>query len=234
MDEFLKSKESALTLKGFLNILLNKWLFFLLTCIVCVVLSTVTTIFFITPTYTSTAKLYIINKNSATINSSEISVSSYLTKDYEEIIVDRTVLEEVINRLDLNISYKTLRSLIATNNPTNTRFIEVTVAHNTAQGAKSIVDCICDVTEQKVLEIIELDRIITFSLGNLPTSPSSPVLLINILKGLIVGIVLSLLELLFIYVRDDKINTADDVEKYLEMSVLGTIPYINKKSLKKN
>ena len=234
MNEFLKSKETNLTFKEFLNIFSNKWPVFLITCIVCILVSIISTLFFITPTYTSTAKLYVIDKNSTTINSSEISVSSYLTKDYEEIIVDRTVLEEVINRLNLRTSYKSLRSNITTFNPQNTRFIEVTVTHNTPQGAKAIADCIFEVTEQKVLEVIELDRIIIFSLGNLPTRTSSPVLSINILKSFIIGIVICFLEMLLIYFKDDKINTADDVEKYLELTVLASIPYISKKAAKKN
>lgn len=233
MNEFLKSKETNLTFKEFLNIFSSKWPLFVITCAICIVISIFCTVFFITPTYTSTAKLYVIDKNSTTINSSEISVSSYLTKDYEEIIIDRTVLEEVINRLNLRTTYKSLRSRISTNNPQNTRFIEVTVADSTPQGAKSIVDCICDVTEQKVLEIIELDRIVIFSLGNLPTSPSSPVLWLNIVRSFIFSFVICLLETLFIYLKDDKINTAEDVEKYLGLSVLGTIPYISKKNLKK-
>ncbi len=234
MNEFLKSKETSITFKEFFNILSNKWPIFLVTCVVCIVLSIVATLFFISPTYTSTAKLYVIDKNSTTINSSEISVSSYLTKDYEEIIVDRTVLEEVINRLNLRTSYKSLRSCISTNNPQNTRFIEVTVAHSTPQGAKAIVDCICEVTEQKVLEVIELDRIVIFSLGNLPTAPSSPILLSNVFKSFIISIVICFLEMLFIYLKDDKINTADDVEKYLGLTVLASIPYISKKAAKKN
>ena len=233
MTDNLKTKQNTITVKDLLDIALKKWYIIIALCLVCIIAATVITVAFITPMYTLTAKLYIKNKQSTVINASEISVSSYLTKDYEEIVVDRSILEEVINTLSLNTSYSGLKSVIETYNPENTRFIEITVAYPDPEVAKDIVDCICKVTQNKIIDVMDIDRVIIFSEGNISKGPSSPNLILNIIKGLIIGIALSLAFIFIAYFKDDKINTSDDVEKYLEINVLGSVPYNDRGQLKK-
>jgi len=56
--------------------------------------------FVITPTYESTTKIYILNKNeNTTVTYTDVQLGSQLTKDYAELISSRYVLEEVIQTL---------------------------------------------------------------------------------------------------------------------------------------
>lgn len=225
MTENLKTKQNTITIKDLFDILAKKWYIAVALCLVCVLTAMIITVAFLTPMYTSTAKLYIKNKQSTVINANEISVSSYLTKDYEEIVVDRSILEEVIKSLSLNISYGSLKSVIETYNPDNTRFIEIKVHYPNPETAKKIVDCICKVTQSKIIDVMDIDRVIIFSEGNVPSSPSSPNLILNMIKGFIIGVALTILFIFIAYFKDDKINTREDVEKYLGITVLGAVPY---------
>ena len=81
MTDNLKTKQNTITVKDLLDIALKKWYVIIALCLVCIIVAMVITVAFITPMYTSTAKLYIKNKQSTVISASEISVSSYLTKD---------------------------------------------------------------------------------------------------------------------------------------------------------
>ena len=57
--------------------------------------------FLIAPTYESTSKIYILNKQQEnTVTYSDVQLGTQLTKDYAELITSRLVLEKVIE--DLN------------------------------------------------------------------------------------------------------------------------------------
>lgn len=60
--------------------------------------------------------------------------------------------------------------------------------------------------------------------GNLPEKPSSPSAMKNTLIGGFLGCVLAVGIILLIYLLDDTIKTPDDVEKYLGLSVLASVP----------
>ena len=60
--------------------------------------------------------------------------------------------------------------------------------------------------------------------ATLPTSPSNPVSKLRVLIAAMVGAVLVYVVFFVLFLLDDKINSADDVRKYLEISVLGEIP----------
>ena len=64
--------------------------------------------------------------------------------------------------------------------------------------------------------------------ANIPDEPSSPSLLKSGVIGAALGILLSLAIVVIVYLMNDTVKTPEDVEKYLGLSVLGTIPYVSK------
>lgn len=222
--------QKTIDYKRIIQELANKWYLYLAVLALCAALSLIYSSFIAVPQYYSTAKIYIMNKDSQDINTSELSVSSFLTKDYENLIVDRVVLEEVADKLDLPLSYGKLSQSVSVVNPTSTRFIEVTVKNEDAATAKKIVDKICEISQEKIVEYMGIDRVTIIRKGNLPTSPSSPNARANLQKSLMVGIVLAAILLLIRYLQDDKINDPEDVERFLNLTLLGYIPYNQGKS----
>ncbi len=60
--------------------------------------------------------------------------------------------------------------------------------------------------------------------AELPKNPVKPNFILNILLGILVGVLLGVGLAYFIEYMDTSIKTVDDVEKYLELPVLGVIP----------
>ena len=84
--------------------------------------------FVIAPTYESTTKIYILNKNeSQNVTYSDMQLGTQLTKDYSELINSRYVLEEVIQKLRLNLDYQGLKEKVSVSSPTDTRIVAITV-----------------------------------------------------------------------------------------------------------
>lgn len=68
------------------------------------------------------------------------------------------------------------------------------------------------------------DSVNTVEEGNLPTSPSSPNVKKNMMLGALLGLVISMGLIVLISILDDTVKTPDDVEKYLGLNVLTSIP----------
>lgn len=184
--------------------------------------------------YTSCAKIYVVDSDAASINSSEIAVSTYLARDYLELIIDRTVLNAVNNELNLGMSYGSLKNCVSVKAPENTRIIEVYVTTTNPQKSMKIANKICEVAQEKITALTAVDRVNIFSEAYLPTSPIASNMNKNLLLGFSGGVAVSAVYVFIVYSLNDKINNADDIERHLGIAVLGSIPYHKSKVGKKS
>ncbi|MGB8452069.1 MAG: Wzz/FepE/Etk N-terminal domain-containing protein [Anaerocolumna sp.] len=194
--------------------------------IVCALFAGIFTKTMLKPIYESTMKIYVVNKQDPekATTYSDLQTGTQLTKDYQILIESRIVTEQVIDKLNLDVTHEKLLSCITVNNPIDTRIIEVTVKYTDPDMAKKIADAIGEVSAESIVSIMEMEKINIVEQGNLPTGPSSPDLLKNVLVGGLAGVFLSAFIILFTYIMDDSIKKSEDIEKYLGLTTLGTIP----------
>ena len=147
-----------------------------------------------------------------------------LTKDCQKIITNRTVLDEVIDTLQLSMEYTELAKQISVSVPTDTRIIEITVTDGEPNRAKEIVDTIADVTGEKIKTIMGVEEVNVFEYGDLPLSPASPSVMKNSMIAGVLGIFLASFIIILLFIMDDTIKTSDDVSSYLGLTAIGLIP----------
>lgn len=182
------------------------------------------TLAFIEPVYSSTSMLYVMTKSTSITSLTDLQVGSSLTQDYQVFITSRPVVDKVIEELELDISYEEFVAAVTVENPTNTRFIYITVNNHDAYMAKTIVDKLTDVSAERMGTIMETEKPNVADYGHIPEHQTSPSMTKNSLMGAILGLVLSIGGILVVYLMNDAIQTTEDVEKYLGMNTLGLIP----------
>ncbi len=229
----MQENERNFTLKQLdLNEVLTETLrlkYFVIAIVVAaIVISFAYTKFFCTPKYTSLAKVHILDNESAQVNSTEYSISTYLTRDYTILVTERVVLDEVIDRLNLKMSYQSLKSCISTNNPVNSRIIEISVTCPDPKQSMKIANAVCTVWQEVMFNLLGSDRVNIVSAAEQPRNPSSPNMRTNLLIGFLIGLAGSFIMIIISFYRNDKINGAEDVQKYLGICTLATIPYNSK------
>lgn len=227
------SQKPEISVFDVLNKLIEKWYVVAISVVLFVATAFVYVNFFCTPMYSSTAKLFIFNTESNIQNTSEVTISTYLARDYAELIVDRTVLEDVIDNLKLNKSYGSLKGSTTINNPEGTRILEITVKTEDPKLSKKIVDEVCKVSQQKIVDLMGIDRVNIISDGQVSNVPSSPNKKEYVTISFFAGILVAVLLIFAIHVLSDKIESEDDIQKFLDMSVLATIPYADTAKKKK-
>lgn len=71
---------------------------------------------------------------------------------------------------------------------------------------------------------MDIDAVNVVETANIPDQQSSPSISKNGIIGVLLGVLLSVAIILIAYISNDTVKTQEDVEKYLGLSVLGTIP----------
>lgn len=138
--------------------------------------------------------------------------------------VDPAEVEAYVSRVCSSITWKHLRSATSIENVENTRYLRIVVDSTdpilsyaaTNAVLKSSLDSLSDFFGVETVNIDEHPR--------LPDGPASSKTYTMALLAALVGMALVVGVLVLLYLRDDKINTSEDVERYLGLPVLAMIP----------
>lgn len=227
MNQEIQDDEVTIDLMELFSALWAKKTIIILSAVFMALVAFVGTKMFVTPKYTSVTKLYVMANNddsSASATFSELQSGSMLTKDYMELVKSRPVLEKTISKLNLDMEPEDLVDMIKTDTPTDTRIMSISVESEDPKEAKQIADALRKAVSVQIKDIMNADSVNTVEEGNLPTKASSPSVKKNMAIGALLGLIVSMGLTVLIYVLDDTVKTPDDVEKYLGLNVLTSIP----------
>ena len=188
--------------------------------------------FLLTPQYESTTGVYILSSSadSNTLSYSDTQLASQLTKDYEELITCRSVLETVIEECSLEDDYGQLLARVSVENAADTRIVYITVKDPSPIRAQEIADSIREIASEHIKEVTDVEAVNVVDTANLPENPSEPSVKKWTLLGAALGLVLCAAVIIVRYMLDDTIKSAEDVENYLGLSTLALIPLLQGES----
>ena len=183
------------------------------------------------PEYTSTATMYILRTQSEGSSSSQaasdFNLALSVVNDCDYLIKGHTVVDRVVDELELDIKYEDLQKRIKTSNPSQTRILERSVTAESPEEAKRIVDRLCTIGAESINSAMGVDQVNLFEYGTLNSEPSNETSIsMFIIFGLIAAIVVYAV-FLVIYILDDTIHTEEDIESALGLTVIGEIPDAN-------
>lgn len=177
------------------------------------------------PTYESTTKIYILNKQeNASVTYSDIQLGTQLTKDYAELIQSRFVLEEVVQGMGLDLTYEQMKEKVSVTTPTDTRILAITVKDSDPVMAMKMANAIREAAAVHIMNVMDIQAVNVAETANMPMKRSSPSVLKNTFIGGLLGVFLIIAVVLVRYLMDDTVKTPEDVEKYLQLSTLAVIP----------
>lgn len=182
--------------------------------------------FLMTPKYDSSA-LMIVNTRqdvNANVTSDQINSAIKLVSTYSIIIKSDTVLQQVIDNLGLNLTYAQLNKRVTVAAVDDTQVMKITVQSDSPEWARQVCEQIITVAPDVIKEAVEAGSVKVISNPSLATEPVSPNIMKNTMLAAAVGFVLVIGIIVLQVLLDNKINTEEDVTKYLDMTVLGVIP----------
>ena len=226
-----ENKEIAIDIVYLLKILWKKKIAIILTAIVAAVLAFGVNSFVLTPEYSSTTRIYVVNRNqteNAGLTNQDLQAGSYLVKDYREIILSQDVLEKVISNLKLEQSGKGLSKKIQVTVPVDTRIVSIVVKDDQPEEASRIANALREVAAEKIIKVTRVSDVTTLEEARPALTPSSPNIRRNTLLAFLAGGAVMVVSVLLLELLDDHVKRPEDVEEVMQIALLGIVPDLNK------
>ena len=187
--------------------------------------------FVIKPQYTSTTRIYVVNRNQADkpgLTNQDLQAGAYLVKDYREIILSQDVLEKVVADQSLAMDAKTLGRKVSVTVPADTRIVSISVRDGKPEEASRIANALREVAAQKIISVTRVSDVTTLEEARPATSPSSPNIRRNTMMATIAGVGFVMVIVLLVELLDDRVKRPEDIEEVMHISLLGVIPNLEK------
>ena len=221
--------ESEIDLVEVFFTLVHSWRALILGALFGAVLLAAVHVFFIKPSFEASTELYITS-NDSMISLQDLQIGTQVAEDYRQIIKSRFVLNQVIEAMQLDMSYDRLNSMVTVTNPNNTHIIKTAVRSGDLALSRDIANELLSISIERIYQVVGTNEpsVIDYSEANAVEDVSISFRKF-VLIGALVGLLLVAVIVIIRMVMNSTIRTEDDVEKYLGMTVLSAIPYFDEK-----
>lgn len=232
-SNIVEAKGFELDLKKIYHKMKPRLILVVIATILAAVLAGVVTHFFFTPQYTATTKLYVYSNSdrvttNSTITSGELTASQDLVNTYIYILKSDTVLEAVIDDLDLDMSASQLYKMINAKKAPETVAFEVSVTSPSAKWSADVANSLAKIAPDEIVRVVKAGGVEIIDKAKTPKAPSSPNMQRNVMLGIIIGFIVSFGLVIVYCMFDTSITSAKDIEREFDIPVLGTIPRLEK------
>ena len=170
----------------------------------------------------------ILSGSDSQITQSELTLNKNLVDTYAEIVKSRRVLEQVINELDLDMTYEKLTNKISVSAVNNTEIIKITVTDTNPIEAKNIANVTANFFSKEVVKLYKMNNVNVLDEANESNNPYN----INIVKQIIIyffiGLIIGAGVLFIIFYFDRTIKSAEQVEQKIKLPILGSVEEFTK------
>ena len=217
--------EIEIDLKEIFYLLLSHWKSIFLAMLIGAAIFGAYHTFLLKSSYQADASIYITSTDSM-ISFSDLQLSAALTDDYANIIKSRTVLNRVIDELDLNLNYKQLGALISVDNPDSTHIVDIKVTCDDPELSRNITNALMNISVDQIYQVIGSGEptVIDYAMAE-AVQDVTPGLKKYLMLGALFGALIVCAIVVLRMLTDTTLKTVDDIDRYLHLPVLAAVPY---------
>ncbi|WP_053360982.1 Wzz/FepE/Etk N-terminal domain-containing protein [Bacillus sp. FJAT-27251] len=223
--------EETISLKELLQTLKKRMALILAITLTAVIVSGVVSFFFLTPIYQASTQILVNQKNDeqAMYNASQVQTNLQLIDTYNVIIKSPAILDIVADELYLGLNAQQLNKKITVGSENGSQVVNISVQDEDPKAAADIANTVANVFSKEIVDIMNVDNVsilakATVTDGQAPVKPQ-PVL--NIAIALVVGLMAGVGLAFLIEYLDNTVKDEQDVERQLELPILGVISVID-------
>lgn len=187
--------------------------------------------------YQATATVIINNRATDTqfIYPSEISSSQQLAELYSLIVKSDTVMQQVIDELDLNVTYEQLRNSISVQTLSSSQVVEISLISTDPEYAKKVVSTFVKYSKQFMADKVDAGKVDDLNLAAVSNNgyPISPNRKKNTMFGAMVGLAVAVAIVVLKQLLNTKLKSESDIVSTLNVPLLGVIPAVDRKEFLK-
>ncbi len=228
-EEKIYEQEEEIDLRELFSELLKNWILIVAALVLCAIVGFAGTKLFIVPQYEASVNMIVNSRQDTSggnLTNDNITSAKNLVDTYAIILKSNIVLEEVIASLGLEDTYDELSGRVTVEAVDSTQVMRISVKDPDPARAAEIVEAISNVAPAVLVDALEAGSCKVISKVAASEDPVSPSVGRNTAIAALVGMVLAVGFVVLKYMLQNYIEDDADVQKYLELPVLGVIPEI--------
>lgn len=218
--------ENTLDFTKIWEIIKKNWKLLVLLPIVFLLISLVYTFFIASPKYEASTQVLVNEKEKdKDMMAQQVQSNIQLVNTYSEILKSPRILDEVAKD-HKEYSTSQLIKMVSVNTEAESQILNLSVRANSEEKSEKITNDVAKVFKKQIPDIMNVDNVTVLSSADGTASKVSPKTLVNIVGSLLLGLIVAAIIIALKEIFDKRIRTEEDVEKELEIPVLGSIPMI--------
>ncbi len=226
-------KNENIEISRILDIIKSKKLVIATILVIFIVLGCIYSYHYVVPKYRATSSLLLIPNSASegtvimnsdlTVNA-DLTVNSGLIETYRSIGENSKVMKQVIHNLGLDMTEEELLKDIKITIMKDTYVIQVAVTNTNPEIAMQIAKEFDEVFLKEIGEIYHLNNVGIVDEAQLPDEPYNINHIKDMVLFMVAGIGVAFATIMIFYLFDNTIKSEEEIEKYVHLKSLGSIP----------
>ena len=229
---------NSIQLTDLLQVVFKRMRVLIMIPVFCAIIGLLVSLYALTPIYRVQVDL-LVNQTSQADNelpaATDVEMSLRLIETYQFIINSSRVRDIVLEQLNHEYSVKQMKKKLTVQTNPDTQIISLYVEDNDPEVASKIANLYAVTSQQEISNLMQMDnvRILTEAKAENYPAPVRPAPVLYTIISLFAGTVLALLYIALSAYFNITIHTRKDVEKYLEVPLLGSVSMFSQKGRRK-
>ena len=222
-------EEEVIKIDDLIEALKKRWAMIVLITLIATLLSAVVSIFLIKPQYEASTKLFIGKEEGSneSYDNNDIQMYQKLMKTYSQMIQTKDLLNKSVEKSKTDLKVEEVSGGITVIPVADTQILEIKFKSTSKEDAKKIIEAVTDEFMITSKELVPNGNIQIIETVELPQNPVSPNKKMNIAIAFLLGLMVSVGLVFLLEFLDNTFKSKEELERELEIPVLGVIPNID-------
>lgn len=221
----MSAMEQEIELREIIAIIAKRWKLIVALFFLAVAGAYIYSNYYIKPVYRATATILVGQPTDGTrVLIQDVQLNRQLVKTYGEIARSSMVAGAVIEELNLRMSPDQLKGMLSVNPVGDTELIAVSVRDYSPDRAAFLANGVAEVFIRQIARLMNVDNVTVIDAATIPPAPIHPRPRQNMAVAAILAVMAGLFLTFVLEFMDNTLKTPQDVERVLNLPVLGTIP----------
>ena len=223
-------EEQVISISEIFEALKKRWILIVSITLVATLISGVLSFFVIKPTYETSTKVFIGKEesNQEGYNTNDIQMYQKLLQTYAETIKTNEVVQAAINSTNnTDLTVPAVKGALTVTPVSDTQILQIKYQNKSPEVAKEILENVTNEFVVLAKELVPNGNVRVIEAVQLPENPVAPNKKMNVAIAFLLGLMVSVGLVFLIEYLDNTFKNKENLERELDIPVLGIIPLVN-------
>ena len=219
-------EEQVISISEIIDSVKKRWKIIALCTLIATLVSGIFNFFIIAPTYEASTKVFIGKEESSVenYNYNDITMYQKLLKTYSELIKTKDLINRSITNSEYELDVEDVLNNVSVTTVADTQMIQIAYKSTSPNIAKNMLENITNEFITTAQELVPNGNVRVLETVELPEEPVAPNKKMNIAIAFILGMMVGLGIVFLLEYLDNTYKNKEQLEKDLDIPVLGVIP----------